>query len=293
MVAEHIVCAGCRRIVVGHISVVGDAVLLTRDAVRDSKLQVVDGVGQRLKKFLLGNIVCQCHRREGAPLLAVGEAAGAVAAYGGREHVAVHQGVVHAAVVREQRMALVDSGYSVVYLAGSRGVVGVILRHGFLPILIVVAGGEIDGMRHIALYLLVIVGIDGQQSVVELLGAVFLTAAALVVGREGSGGRVVAALASRQIEGARGVQADVGEEVQLVVYVKIADEAPGVGFLNLCLQDADGIFRRSRNRGAVVIGRAVVAEEAAVHGRIGVPYGGIVNGRAFADKAVFVERTLQ
>ena len=132
--AEHIVILVAelirRRIraerVEGEVGVVPDTILLTRDTVAETELEVIDP-RDVLEEVLLIHTPSQCQSGEDPPAVLLAEARRAVGTHCSSEEVAVHEAVVQTAVEGHQRIlwvvVLVDGGrYERLVVGVSRGV---------------------------------------------------------------------------------------------------------------------------------------------------------------------------
>ena len=206
----------------GKVGVVRTDVLLTRHTITEAELEVRQCI-YILQESLFLHLPTEGERGEGTPAVILVEARGTVATDSSGEEVLIGQGVVQAAEEGDEvvlRSPLFARGG--VFLAGVHGVsrrieacVAVIpLAVEVLPL---VADHDVEVVDAHGLHVLQ-VAIEGEVVLVNLLKAV----AAVVVVREGVGPDVRRLLTGGEVHATVGVDAQVGQEVELIVRFKVA-----------------------------------------------------------------------
>ena len=171
-----------------------------------------------------------------------------------------------------------------------------------LPVLVVVADGSVDVALR-SLEVMAVVGIYGEQVVLLLLRTVVVAVAAVeVVGRSIVGNYGVT-LALSHVSTRRSVQLHVGEEMQLVVDVEVADESShgAASVVHVDKSARVALSCRRVDRIAACVERLGVSAQlvrARAHGQGGVersssPDSVAVVERVLGDRALSVERQLQ
>ena len=281
------------------VVVVAAYLLLTRNAVRSAQLEVAQHF-VLLQELLVAHRPAQADRREGAPTVVASEARAAVATHCSRQQITSVERVVHTTVVREQRVAVVLSLMCLQLVA--RDVVFGRLGCGRLPVLVVVTDCSVYVALR-SLEVMAVVGIHGEQVVLLLLRTVVVAVAAVEVVGCSIVGNYGVTLALSHVRSHGSVHLHVGEEVQLVVYIEVADESSHGA---ACVVHVDKSARvalscRRVDRIAACVERLGVSAQlvrARAHGQGGVersssPDSVAVVERVLGDRALSVERQLQ
>ena len=142
-------------------------------------------------------------------------------------------------------------------------IVGVVFRPVALPVLVVVTDGGIDVALDL-LEILAVVGIDRQQAVHVLLWPVAVVQTARSIVRGGSSRNIGGAFSSRQVDAHRGMQFQVGQEVELVVYVKRGDESCHRTFRIVLVSQSFGVANGSVGGLSVRVNSLVVSAKSLI-----------------------------
>ena len=237
----------------GEVGVVPDTILLTRDTVAETELEVIDP-RDILEEVLLIHTPSQRQSGEDTPAVLPAEARRAVGTHCSGEEVAVHEAVVQTAVEGHQRILWV-----VVLVDGSRHerlVVGVVRRvvDEGLPVLIGVPCHDVDTALQRA-KLLDVVRVEVEEEAALALVVSIVRTALIDVGLacllEGvalpSEGGVLGdddrTLTRSVVVAEVHVELQLGEEVELIVDLQIADRAEDITDILLLIEESDRVLR--------------------------------------------------
>ena len=242
------------------MAVVGDTVLLSRHAIAGAELQVVHHAPQRFEERLLMDAPSQGQRGEGAPAVGLSEAGGTVPAEAETQEIARREGIVEAAIVRQQHVTLVVSGRRCLLFLRVGVVQFEVGGVGVFPILIVVAHGDVDVALDV-FEVFVVVEVDRCEAVGVLLRAVVVVAALGQVVLVGRRRHEDVAFAPRIVESQGDMGVEFGQEVEAVVGIQAPHIAPHVARGMVVFEQSQRVGRGTGDGHAVGIGRLVISEE--------------------------------